>query len=775
MQLVPGTRLAAYEIVGLLGAGGMGEKVYRAVDSRLDRHVALKVLPESVATDPERTARFQREARVLASLNHPNIAGLFALEEAGGRHFLTMELVEGETLADRIARALISLDEALPIARQIAEALEAAHEQGIVHRDLKPANIKITPNGVVKVLDFGLAKALVPEFEAAGGNTAQSPTITSPAMMTRAGVLLGTAAYMSPEQAKGRAADRRSDIWAFGCVLYEMLTGKRAFEGDDVSDILANVLKSAPDWSALPSKVPPAIRTVLIRCLERDRARRVADAATVRFVLDESATLVPTESGVASSGSPRRGTARPWLPAFTALVAAALSVLVVWRLPPSVTTPPVVRLTISMADGGAVTFPTGQHAIVISPEGNRVVYVANGRLHLRDLSQFESRLVSVTNAGPGVHTPVFSPDGQSLAFFSSDRTIKRVAVNGGAAVTICSADEVFGMVWDQSGLIFGRGRGGIARCPIGGGRPEQLVSVEDEQEAHGPQMLPSGDAVLFTLAAVGVGRKQWDRDRWDEASVVVQTLSTGERKTLIDGGSDARYISSGHVLYALGGVILSVPFDAGSQRVTGQATPVLEGVRRTVAGTTGAAQFAVSTTGNLVYLSGPTSPATTYEVGIADRTGEVTRLPIPPGPFTHVRVSRDGTRLAVGRDDGKEAGIWIYRLGGAAAMQRLTLEGRNRYPAWAPDNTRVAFQSDRGGDLAIYVQRVDGARAERLTKAHEGEAHVPESWSPDGQHLLVSVENAQIPAGAGRSTTRHPLQAPVRTTRNRLVVRHVHR
>ena len=377
MQLVPGTRLAAYEIVGLLGAGGMGEKVYRAVDSRLDRHVALKVLPESVATDPERTARFQREARVLASLNHPNIAGLFALEEAGGRHFLTMELVEGETLADRIARALISLDEALPIARQIAEALEAAHEQGIVHRDLKPANIKITPNGVVKVLDFGLAKALVPEFEAAGGNTAQSPTITSPAMMTRAGVLLGTAAYMSPEQAKGRAADRRSDIWAFGCVLYEMLTGKRAFEGDDVSDILANVLKSAPDWSALPSKVPPAIRTVLIRCLERDRARRVADAATVRFVLDESATLVPTESGVASSGSPRRGTARPWLPAFTALVAAALSVLVVWRLPPSVTTPPVVRLTISMADGGAVTFPTGQHAIVISPEGNRVVYVVS--------------------------------------------------------------------------------------------------------------------------------------------------------------------------------------------------------------------------------------------------------------------------------------------------------------------------------------------------------------------------------------------------------------
>jgi Tol biopolymer transport system component len=336
---------------------------------------------------------------------------------------------------------------------------------------------------------------------------------------------------------------------------------------------------------------------------------------------------------------------------------------------------------------------------------------------------------------------VFSPDGQSLAFFSADRTIKRVAVSGGAAVTICAVDEVFGMTWDSSSVIFGRGRGGIARCPAAGGALEQLAVVEEGEEAHGPQILPGSEALLFTVAAVGVGRRQWDRDRWDRARIVVQAPLSGMRRTLIEGGSDARYVSTGHILYALGGVVFAVPFDVARQQVTGHAVPVVEGVRRTVAGTTGAAQFAVSSTGNLVYLPGPVAPQTTdYGIALASRAGDVERLPIPPGPFTHVRASRDGARLAVGSDDGKEAAIWIYRLGGNGVLQRLTLGSRNQFPVWAPNGGRVAFQSDRGGDQAIFVQRLDGAAAERLTKPGDGEAHVPESWSPDGHHLLFSVE-----------------------------------
>jgi Tol biopolymer transport system component len=745
MALESGSRLGHYEVTTFIGEGGMG-RVYRATDTRLNRHVALKTLPEAFAADPERLARFRREAQVLASLNHPNIAAIHGLEEAGGTHALVLEFVEGPTLADRIALGPLPLDEALPIARQIANGLQAAHEQGIVHRDLKPANIKITPDGVVKVLDFGLAKALVSESDGPAAHLSQSPTITSPAAMTRAGVLLGTAAYMSPEQAKGRAADRRSDVWALGCVIFEMLAGRRAFEGDDVSDTLANVLKSAPDWNALPPNVPAPIRTVLRRCLEKDRAKRVSDTAIVAFVLDEASSL--EEPGGSGDTAPKPvgsgAVSGRWpLAAIAAFVAAVLSGLAVWNL--GTLGPPlqVTRLTIANAGDGALNIPTGQHTLAISPDGSRFVYVGNGQLFLRDLSRFDAQALSVTNAGGrAINTPVFSPDGQSLAFHSvGDRAIKKVAAAGGPAVTVCSADDVFGMTWDQSGIVFGRGRGGIARCPAAGGAPEQLASVEDGEEAHGPQILPGGQAMLFTVGAIGVGRGQWDRERWDRARIVFQPLPTGERKTLIDGGSDARYVSTGHLLYALGGVVFGVPFDTARQQVIGQAVPVIEGVRRTIAGTTGAAQFAVSANGNLIYLPGPADPETTvYGIALANRLGALTRLPVPTGAFTHVRASRDGARLAIGSDDTREAAIWIYQLGGTGALQRLTLEGRNKYPVWAPDGRRLAFQSDRAGDRAIFAQRIDGSAAERLTKPADGEAHVPESWSADGQHLLFTVE-----------------------------------
>jgi serine/threonine-protein kinase len=447
VALTPGTRIGVFEITGLLGTGGMGE-VYRATDTKLGRAVAIKVLPEAFVHDAERLARFEREAQLLASLNHPNIAAIYGFERSNSVHALVLELVEGPTLADRIAQGPILLDEALPIARQIAEALEAAHEQGIVHRDLKPANIKLRHDGVVKVLDFGLAKALEP-VSPIGADMTASPTITSPAM-TRIGVILGTAAYMSPEQAKGRAADKRSDVWAFGCVLYEMLTGRRAFEGEDVSDTLAAVLRGEPDWAALPLDVPPLIRALLQRCLQKDRKRRVADVSAVLFAIDEQAALAASATETLSIAAPRRPL---WRQAAAVLVAAiltgALVGIAVWNVRPSTPSPTIARFPYTLPEGQQFVDDTRPiqtnyaQLLAISPDGAQMVYVANCRLYLRSLSELEARPVIGTEITQGaLGFPVFSPDGGSIAFWSGDGTtgaIKRIAVTGGVAVTICQA------------------------------------------------------------------------------------------------------------------------------------------------------------------------------------------------------------------------------------------------------------------------------------------------------------------------------------------------
>ena len=434
LALTPGTRLGVYDITAQIGVGGMGE-VYQATDTNLKRQVAIKVLPAAVAGDADRLARFQREAEVLAALNHPNIAQIFGLEKTPDFTALVMELVEGDDLSQRIARGAIPLDEALPIAKQIAEALEAAHEQGIIHRDLKPANIKVRPDGTVKVLDFGLAKAMEP---AAGSSPSMSmsPTITTPAM-TQAGMILGTAAYMSPEQAKGRPADKRSDIWAFGCVLYEMLTGRRAFEGEDLADTLASVLKSPPNWAALPPSLPAGIRTLLMRCLDRDRAKRVADAATVRYVIAEVASLAPGVDG--DDVTPRvaqRTAVRPLLlaGALAALLAIGVAVAV-WNLQPPAPLQNVTRFSIQVADLTTV----GRNQMAVSPDGTRLVYYRNGQPVLRDLSESDTRIIP-----PDFGQTAFSPDGRSLAVYRfADRTIQRMGVMGGAAaaVTVCPADS----------------------------------------------------------------------------------------------------------------------------------------------------------------------------------------------------------------------------------------------------------------------------------------------------------------------------------------------
>jgi len=742
MPLNAGSRLGAYEITAALGAGGMGE-VYRARDTRLNRDVALKVLPEAFLLDGDRLARFEREAQVLASLNHPNIGTIYGVEEGPGDaghpvRALVLELVEGPTLAERIAQGPIPLDEALAIARQIADALEAAHEQGIVHRDLKPANVKLRPDGTVKVLDFGLAKlTLTEEFrDGTGAVLTHSPTLTFQA--TQVGVLMGTAVYMSPEQAKGRPVDKRSDVWAFGCVLFEILTGRTAFEGEDISDTLASVLKSEPDWRLLGEDVPPAVQTLLKRCLAKDVRKRVADLAAAQFVISDIADL-PSSSAthVARDRQPGLTPRKLALIVTAAVLGTALLVgALAWAVfTPRASSPSLVRFSFTLPQDRQFSI-SGRQVLTLSPDGTQLAYVSGNLLMLRPMSELDFWPVPGTgDENQALNTPTFSPDGRSLAFFSGG-FVKRIAVTGGAPVTVCPAATPLGMTWDQTGIVVGQGLRGVIRCSPNGGDPEQLASVRADEMAHGPQMLPGGSALLFTIAKAAAGAT-----RWDQAQIVVQQVRSGERKTLINGGSDGRYLSSGHLLYTLGGVVLAVPFDVRRLELTGSATAVLNGVRRARGLASANTMFATSDNGTLVYVPGPSGLITNQRtIAIANRSGSVTPLKLPPGPYVHVRAARDNQRLAIGTDDGKDAIISIYDLAETTALRRLTLEGENRFPVWAPDSRRIAFQSSRQGDLAIFAQSADGTGAiERLTKPADGDAHVPESWSPDGRTLLFSV------------------------------------
>ena len=699
-----GRQLGAYRVMSLLGAGGMGE-VYRARDTTLGRDVAIKTLPRLFVREPERLARFDREARTLASLNHPHIGAIYGLEDVDGIPALVLELIEGLTLAERLAKGPLPVRDALTIAVQIAEALEAAHEQGIVHRDLKPANIKVRADGVVKVLDFGLAKAM--ELPGASGVTGLSPlpTITTPAM-TQAGTILGTAAYMSPEQARGKPVDKRADIWAFGCVLYEMLSGRRAFGAEEVSDTLAAVLRGEPDWAALPSDVSPGLRMLVRRCLEKDRQKRIADISTALFVIGEPAIVAPAASAAPAPVTlPRPPIWRRAMPFLvTALVVGALAGGIAWNLRPSASPSTIVRFPLTLAAGQDFT-NDGRQVVAISPDGTHVVYVANSELHLRSMSDTAARPIAGTSGVP--LSPVFSPDSRSIADWSADdAAIKRISINGGTAVTICPAERPFGITWNADGILFGQGRAGIMRVPASGGKPETVVTVAEGEVAHGPQLLPDGRTVLFTVAPV-VGT-----DRWDQAKVVVQSSGSEERKTLIEGGSDGRYLPTGHLVYALGGTLFAVPFDVRRLQLTGQPVPVIVGVRRAIAPdvNTGAAHVSVSSGGSLVYVPGPASITTAHrELVRLNRTGGAEPLKLPPGPYEFPRISPDGTRLAFGTDDGKEATVSIYDLAGTSSMRRLTFGGKNRFPIWSADSDRVAFQSDREGDLGIFWQRADGS------------------------------------------------------------------
>jgi serine/threonine-protein kinase len=718
-----GTAIGPYEILGWLGAGGMGD-VYRARDPRLGREVAIKLIPESLATDASRVRRFEQEARAAGQLNHPNILAVYDVGVHEGAPYIVSELLEGESLRSRLGGGALPSRKAVDYARQIAEGLAAAHDKNIVHRDVKPDNLFITSDGRIKILDFGIAKLTRPSDEVSRH--------TDPAE-TEAGMVVGTAGYMSPEQVRGTAVDARSDIFSLGTILYEMLAGRQPFTRETAAETMTAILKEDPP-QPLSSDVPPALARIVSRCLEKTREMRFQSARDLAFGLDVLSNTGATVSPAPALRGIRLVEPRRALPWFVAgALAVGLAGALAWNLTLPGPSLPVTRFALALPAGQLLNGNGGGHSLALSPDGARLAYLAT-RLYLRSMSELDVKAMPGTERYPGIREPVFSPDGASIAFYAlADQTLKRATVMGDTVTTICQADIPTGIAWGPDGILFGQGRKGIMRVSADGGTPEVVVRVKDGEVAQAPQMLPDGQHVLFTLAT-GTAR-----DRSDRSHIVVQSLKSDERKTLFEGGSDARYVPTGHLVYALSGSLYAVAFNAQRLEVKGAPVPIVEGVSRDTAAVTGAANFGFSSTGSLVYVRGPVSAPALLDIGLMDRKGKVEPLRLPPGIYEWPRVSPDGTRLAVASDDDKEAIIWIYDLSGTRAMQHLTSGGNNRFPIWTSDSKRVAFQSDRDGDLAIFWQPADGGVAEPLTRPAPGESHTPESWSPKGDLFLFTI------------------------------------
>ena len=735
MSLPIGVRLGPYDVTGMLGAGGMGE-VYRARDGRLNRDVALKILPDAFASDPERLTRFQREAQVLASLNHPHIAAIYGLEESGGVNALVLELVEGETLADRIVHGPVPLDEALSIGRQIAEALETAHEQGVVHRDLKPANIKVTPSGSVKVLDFGLAKFYGPQGPAAAfaadaalapGETGHyargdrvplqreltaSPTMASPAMMTGAGMVLGTAAYMSPEQARGKAVDRRADIWAFGCVLFEMLTGKRTFDaGDTVSDAVAAILKTDPDWSALPADVPTHVRTLLRRCLQKDPEKRLPHIGLARIEIDEGG------AGPTRQELPERPWRRavPW--ALTGTLAIGLAVIVVlwspWRAAPR---SPEMRVEVRTPAG------VDPFSMAISPDGRQVAFVASeggqSRLWLRSLV---SGTVVPLPGTDGVAYPFWSPDSRSIAFFANTRLMRWDA--GGSATALTTTVAIGrGGAWNADGVIlFAQGLNtGLSRIPSSGGEATAVTTLGEGQISHRfPQFLPGGRRFLFYVQGTA-----------DVAGIYIGSLESSgfARVTASDTAGLYSSVAPGWLLSVREGALEARPFDAGRGEIVGNPVTVAERVAVDPSYNIGA--FSVSLDGSLVYRAGGIQRQLTW----FDRSGtELGTMGAPDATYRGPELAPDGRRVAVERTVQGNADVWLYD---DLRSSKFTFgPGPDDYPHWSGDGRQIAFRGGANRDFFIRSLGAGGTEAETpLLKASATQA--PNDWSPDGRFLL---------------------------------------
>ncbi len=726
MPLSAGTRLGQYEILSELGVGGMGE-VYRARDRKLNRDVAIKVLPDAFAADPDRLARFEREAQVLASLNHPHIGAIYGVEDATGRPALVLELVDGATLSDRIARGPIPIQEVVAIAKQLANALSAAHDKSIVHRDLKPANIKLTPDGTVKVLDFGLATA-VARSQPGGSGEHDSTTM---ALISRAGVVVGTAAYMSPEQARGLSVDKRTDIWAFGCVFYEMLAGRRAFEGATSSDVMVSVLEREPDWSLLPAATPPVLVRLLRRCLEKDARRRVHDIMDASLDLDESlASAIPDDAG--------RATARPSSAVRTTVIMLAVAVIaasVTWLVRPTL---PIarqlaaVRLSFApdrpLADASDAC-PTSQCAgdlvVAISPDGSRLVYAAGSAaehmLYDRPLDRFEGRPIPGTE---GALSPAFSPDGRHVAFVA-DRKLKRIALDGGTPIVLWQLPSAGdGVSWSDDGTILvGSGVAtGIWRVPENGGKAEQVTVLGGSETLHRtPEALPGGKALLFS-AVDGITSEE----------IFVQSLETGAR-TRLPRGINPHFISGDRLVWLQDDTLFMAGFDPVRLELIGAPVPVVQGIRH---GFMGGGQLAVSKSGSIAFVPATDDPHVRSLVWVS-RSGVETPTDVANQGYIEPRLSPDGKRIGVVIGDGTED-VWTYEIE-RHTWSRITTDERSLFPLWSPDGHRLAFASARTGAHNIYVRPSDGSGQDTRLIASD-RINFPISWSASGILAFVRID-----------------------------------
>jgi serine/threonine-protein kinase len=724
------SQIAHYKITGKLGEGGMGA-VYRATDTKLNRDVAIKVLPGEFAHDAERLARLTREAQVLAALNHPNIATVYGIEG----HAIVMELVEGGVLAGPLP-----IDTALNYASQIAEALDAAHEKGVTHRDLKPANIKVTPQGVVKVLDFGLAKMVGPTAATASANAMSSPTVT---LHSQAGMIMGTAAYMSPEHARGQAVDKRADIWAFGVVLWEMLTGRRMFEGDTISDVLAAVLKHEPNLDAVPEQVRPLIAA----CLQKDPRKRLRDIGDWRALLDEQA----------EPPQPQVRTGRlPWIAAalLAAVVAAGM-----WFRAPRTPAQPVLRFThdlgpdIKLHDVFSGPTPYTGPNVVISPDGERIAFVASKpgqpiRLYTRRL---DSTAVGVIAASDWANTPFFSPDGRWIGFFARGK-MKKANVDGGAPQDICPGIDPMGAAWSDNGSIivsFGL-NSGLSIVPATGGMPQPLTkTAPPEVTTHRwPQALPGGRAVLFSMGRGSL---------MDDGSLVVYNLDSGTTKVVRKGAGFGRYLPDGRIVFLSKGTLFAAPFDLGRFEIAGEAIPVLQDVKH--APDSGGAQLSISRTGMLLYRAQTSMSELSVEV--VNEGGASTRLPFPLGPWRIPAVSPDGRKIALLKGEPGDQQIWVSDLTGDKQI-RISYEGGDLAgPSWTPDGSGLLYAVGRGADRdRLYMAPSDGSRrAALLTKVSNGPMRVI-GLTPDEKQVLYLTG-----AGAFSECYAAPLEGGLRNPR----------
>jgi eukaryotic-like serine/threonine-protein kinase len=726
-----GTKLAHYEITGHLGTGGMGE-VYQATDSTLGRSVAVKLLPEAFTHDVGRSSRFEREARVLASLNHPNIAVIHGIQESGGRKFLVMELVGGETLDEKIRRGALPLADVLEIATQLLDALESAHEKGVVHRDLKPANIKLTSDGKVKVLDFGLAKAF--SGEAANPHIANSPTMSL--MATQQGVILGTAAYMSPEQARGREVDQRTDIFAFGTVFYEMLTGHRAFAGEDVTDILGSVLKTEPDWGRLPSDTPLGIRQVLKLCLQKDAKKRLRNAGDVRIDLERAMTEPVVTAAIAR---PQRGGRLGWI------VAGALAIMIAvfalwnpWAAAPG-TDRQLVRLSVDLGPD-AVRSPGV--SVILSPDGTRIAFVGRGQ---GGVPQLYTRRLDQTTATPLAETqstalmPFFSPKGDWIGFRQVGK-IKKVSVQGGAPMTVgdlpTNTAIPGGASWGDDDFIYMGSISGLWRMPAAGGPLEHLNKDAPEKNRIQiyPHVLPGSKAVLFTTSPAGT----------DVMDVGVLDTATGKSTTVIHGGYWPQYLSTsaknGHLVYVHDGTLFGVGFDPKTLQVLGQPAPLQEEIAADGSiGRDGGGQVSISRSGAVVYLSGRfESPS--YPISWMDASGKTTPLVAAPAVYRTPRLSPDGKLVAYHATSGKGFDVWVYDSArGVPTQVSFVGAAADSEIAWAKDSKHLVY----GDGTALWWTRADGSgQPQRLVDKLSNPR--PTSFAPDGR-LTFSPSNGSLP------------------------------